>query len=216
MAEISKDPNLIEAFLNGEDVHQSTASKIFNIPIDFVSPEQRRMAKTANFGIIYGISIFGLKERLDISFGEAKSLIEGYFETYPMVKKYMDDIVSLAKENGYVSTLTGRRRYLKDINTTNSVVRGYAERNAINAPLQGTAADIIKKAMVDIYREFKENNLKSKMIIQVHDELNFDVLPEEKDIVLNIIKDKMENVMPSLSIPMVVDIGVGASWLEAH
>ena len=216
MAEISEDPNLMEAFSNGEDVHQSTASKIFNIPIEFVTPDQRRMAKTANFGIIYGISVFGLKERLNISYGDAKKLIEDYFSTYPLVKKYMDDIVSFAKENGYVSTLTNRRRYINDINTTNNVVRGYAERNAINAPLQGSAADIIKKAMVDIHKEFKSKNIKSKMIIQVHDELDFDVLPSEKDVVVSIIKDKMENVMSSLNVPMVVEVGCGESWLLAH
>lgn len=216
MAEISGDPNLMEAFSNGEDVHQSTASKIFNIPIEFVTPDQRRMAKTANFGIIYGISIFGLKERLNISYGDAKKLIEDYFATYPLVKKYMDDIVSFAKENGYVSTLTNRRRYINDINTTNNVVRGYAERNAINAPLQGSAADIIKKAMVDIHKEFKLKNIRSKMIIQVHDELDFDVLPSEKDVVMSIIKDKMENVMPSLNVPMIVEVGCGESWLLAH
>lgn len=216
MAEISEDPNLMEAFSNGEDVHQSTASKIFNIPIEFVTPDQRRMAKTANFGIIYGISVFGLKERLNISYGDAKKLIEDYFATYPLVKKYMDDIISFAKENGYVSTLTNRRRYINDINTTNNVVRGYAERNAINAPLQGSAADIIKKAMVDIHKEFKSKNIKSKMIIQVHDELDFDVLPSEKDVVVSIIKDKMKNVMSSLNVSMVVEVGCGESWLLAH
>lgn len=216
MAELSEDKGLLEAFTNDEDIHRATAANLYNIPIEFVTDEQRRHAKTANFGIIYGISIYGLSERLGISFSDSKKLIEEYFEAYPNVKKYMDDSISKAKKQGYVSTITSRRRYIKDINSPNAVVRGYAERNAINAPLQGSAADIIKKAMVDIYAEFKRQNLKSKMIIQVHDELNFDVFHEEQDAVLSIIKNKMQNVIKSLSVPMKVDIGVGYSWLEAH
>lgn len=216
MAELSGDPDLMDAFLNDQDIHNATAAKLYNVPVEFVTPEQRRNAKTANFGIIYGISTFGLTGRLGISFGEAKKLINEYFTTYPTVKKYMDRVVENARENGYVETITHRRRYLADINSRNAVVRGYAERNAINAPLQGSAADIIKKAMVDIYHEFQRRGLKSKMIIQVHDELNFDVFPVELEEVKSIVLEKMQGVFPSLSVPLSVSIGVGESWLQAH
>ena len=175
----------------------------------------RRKAKTANFGIIYGISVFGLSQRLNIPRDEAKYLIEGYFETYPDIKKYMDASIETAKKNGYVTTILKRKRVLADINSGNSIVRGYAERNAINAPIQGSAADIIKIAMVKIHKRFKDENIKSKMILQVHDELNFSVLESELDKVKRIVVEEMESAYP-LSVPLKADCGIGANWLEAH
>lgn len=215
MAHFSKDEHLTKAFKNGEDVHAATASKIFNVSIDEVTSDMRRKAKTANFGIIYGISAFGLSERLTISRSEAKSLIDGYFENFPDVKSFMDQCIAGAREKGYVETLFGRKRYLPDINSRNSVVRGVAERNAINAPIQGTAADIIKMAMVKIYQEFRKKKLESKMILQVHDELNFDVKKNELDKVKKIVIDCMENAC-KLSVPLEIDMGVGDNWMEAH
>jgi DNA polymerase-1 len=215
MAHMSKDGNMLNAFKNNEDIHQSTAAKIFNISADQVTRDMRRKAKTANFGIIYGISAFGLSQRLNIQRSEAKELIDGYFRSYPGVKKYMEYIVKMAREYGYVETLMGRRRYLKDINSRNAVVRGFAERNAINAPLQGSAADIIKIAMIDIHEELIKKHLKSKMILQVHDELVFDVFKPELDEIKNTVIHKMEHAYP-LDVPLVVDCGVGNNWLEAH
>ncbi len=215
MAHLSQDAHLIEAFNRGEDIHAATAARIYKIPLADVSSEMRRKAKTANFGIIYGISAFGLAERLNISRGEAKALIDGYFENFPGVKTYMDQCIHLAREKGYVETLFGRKRYLPDINSRNAVVRGVAERNAINAPIQGTAADIIKKAMVDIHQRLTAQNLQTKMILQVHDELNFEVYKPELDRVKSLVKEAMESAV-KLRVPLVVDMGVGNNWLEAH
>lgn len=215
MSHLSNDKNMIEAFNSGADIHAATAAKIYKIPIEEVTSDMRRKAKTANFGIIYGISIFGLAERLSIPRSEAKELIDGYFETYPQVKEYMDKSIELARQQGYVETIFGRKRYLPDINSRNATVRGYAERNAINAPIQGSAADIIKIAMVRIYDRFKTENLKSKMILQVHDELNFNVLESELEIVKEIVINEMENAY-KLLVPLKVDCGTGKNWLEAH
>lgn len=215
MAHLSEDPNLLEAFLNNEDIHTATAAKINKIPIADVTRDMRSQAKTANFGIIYGISAFGLSQRLNISRSEGKDLIDGYFESYPKVKEYMDESIRIAREKGYVETLLGRRRQLADINSRNAVVRGMAERNAINAPIQGSAADIIKLAMINIYRRFNEEKLQSKMILQVHDELNFDVYKPELDRVKEIVIHEMQNAI-SLKVPLIVDFGVGENWLEAH
>jgi DNA polymerase-1 len=215
MAHMSKDENIINAYRNKEDIHLSTASKIYNVPISKVTREMRGRAKTANFGIIYGISSFGLSQRLHISRTEAKELIDGYFRAYPGVRKYMDDIIRIARDKGYVETLLGRRRYLNDINSRNSFVRGFAERNAINAPIQGTAADIIKIAMINIHKEFNKNKLLSRMILQVHDELVFNVYKLELEQVKEIVIREMENAYP-LNVPLVVDTGSGINWLEAH
>jgi DNA polymerase-1 len=215
MAHMSKDENIFNAFRNREDIHLSTAAKIFNVPVNSVTREMRNKAKTANFGIIYGISAFGLSQRLHISRTEAKELIDGYFRSYPGVKKYMDDIIRIARDKGYVETLLGRRRYLNDINSRNSFVRGFAERNAINAPIQGTAADIIKIAMINIHKKFKNDKLHTRMILQVHDELMFDVYKPELEQVEEIVIKEMENAYP-LNVPLVVDTGTGMNWLEAH
>lgn len=215
MAHMSKDANMLNAFRNNEDIHLSTAAKIYNVPAENVTREMRGKAKTANFGIIYGISAFGLSQRLHISRTEAKDLIDGYFRSYPGVKKYMEDIIRIAGEKGYVETLLGRRRYLNDINSHNSFVRGFAERNAINAPLQGTAADIIKIAMINIHRKLEDYKLRTKMILQVHDELIFDVYKPELEKVKEMVMREMENAYP-LDIPLVVDTGSGTNWLEAH
>lgn len=215
MADLSQDKNLLQAFINKEDVHAATASKIYKTPINEVSSEMRGRAKTANFGIIYGISAFGLSQRLNISRKEGKELIDGYFENYPSVKEYMDKSISIARGNGYVETMMGRKRQLPDINSRNAVVRSNAERNAINAPIQGSAADIIKLAMINIYTKMNEAGLKSKMILQVHDELNFDVLKSELDKVKAIVIAEMENAV-KLSIPLTVEYGEGNNWLEAH
>lgn len=215
MAHLSKDPNMVEAFNSGEDIHASTAAKIYKIPMGEVTGDMRRKAKTANFGIIYGISVFGLAERLSIPRGEAKELIDGYFETYPKVKEYMDKSISLAREKNYVETVFGRKRYLPDINSRNATVRGYAERNAINAPIQGSAADIIKVAMNRIFERFVQEGLKSKMILQVHDELNFNVVENELSKVQEIVIEEMENAY-KLIVPLKADCGKGKNWLEAH
>lgn len=215
MAHLSGDENLIEAFNNGYDIHTATAAKVFKKNIDEVDKDMRRKAKTANFGIIYGISAFGLAERLDISRSEAKQLIDDYFESYPAIKSYTENVIQSARENGYVETLLGRRRYLSDINSHNSVVRGYAERNAVNAPIQGTAADIIKIAMINIFRKFNEAKLKSKMILQVHDELNFNVYSDELDQVKQIVLEEMQGAM-KLQVPLIAEFGIGSNWLEAH
>ncbi|MDR3218995.1 MAG: DNA polymerase I [Dysgonamonadaceae bacterium] len=215
MADLSEDKNMIEAFLSGKDIHAATAAKIFGIPIEEVSRDMRRKAKSANFGIIYGISVFGLSEQLHIPRGEAKRLIDGYFATYPDVKEYMERSIEKARENGYVETIFHRKRFLPDINSRNAIVRGYAERNAINAPIQGSAADIIKLAMNRIYHRFEAENLQSKMIMQVHDELNFNVVASESEIVRKIVVEEMENAA-RLKVPLVADCGIGKNWLEAH
>lgn len=215
MAHLSGTRELIDAFLNGEDVHAETASKIYHVPLNEVTQEMRRRAKTANFGIIYGISAWGLAERLKISRKEGKELIEGYFTLYPGVKRYMEESVEKARKKGYVETIMGRRRYLRDINSRNAVVRGVAERNAVNAPIQGSAADIIKKAMICIHQRLKEQGLRSKMILQVHDELNFKCHHEEIEVLRRLVEDCMEHVV-SLSVPLTVGMGYGKSWYEAH
>ena len=215
MAHLSQDHNMIEAFKSGHDIHAATAAKIYHLPIEEVTSDIRRKAKTANFGIIYGISVFGLSDRLGIPRGEAKELIDGYFATYPQVKIYMDKCIEAARGNGWVETLLHRKRYLPDINSHNANVRGFAERNAVNAPIQGTAADIIKIAMVNISRRFREEQLRSKMILQVHDELNFNVVHDELYLVKSIVTREMEGAL-SLSVPLKVDVGVGQNWLEAH
>ncbi len=215
MAHLSGDENLIDAFVAGHDIHAATAAKIYKKPIEEVTREERSKAKTANFGIIYGISAFGLAERMGVSRTEAKQLIDGYFETYPGVKRYMDESIEKARQNGYTETLFGRRCYLSDINSNNSVVRGYAERNAINAPIQGTAADIIKIAMVRVAARMKAENIKSKMILQVHDELNFSVVPSEKEQLQQLVTEEMEKAA-QLSVPLKADCGWGKNWLEAH
>lgn len=215
MAHLSNDAHMVEAFVSGEDIHAATAAKIYNVPINEVTSDMRRKAKTANFGIIYGISVFGLAERLNIPRAESKELIDGYFNTYPEIRKYMDESIRVAKEHGYVETIFKRKRFLPDINSGNAVVRGYAERNAINAPIQGSAADIIKLAMIKIHQRFEEEGLKSRMILQVHDELNFNVYKEEYEKVKEIVLDSMENVI-KLRVPLIADYGEGKSWLEAH
>ena len=215
MAHLSNDENMIEVFREGKDLHAATAANIYKKPIDEVTRDERTKSKRANFGIIYGITVFGLAERLDIPRDEAKMLIDGYFQTFPQVQDYMEQSKEVARQKGYVTTLFGRRRYLPDINSANSVVRGFAERNAINAPIQGTAADIIKVAMIHIFERFKEENIKSKMILQVHDELNFSVLPEEKEKVEHIVLEEMQNAF-LMKVPLVADSGFGDNWLEAH
>ncbi len=215
MAHLSGDKNMIEAFRSGYDIHAATAAKVYKKDINEVTREERSKAKTANFGIIYGISVFGLAERMDVDRKEAKELIDGYFETYPDVKKYMDGIIELARQQGYIETIFNRKRFLPDINSRNAVVRGYAERNAINAPIQGSAADIIKVAMVRIYRRFMQEGIRSTMIIQVHDELNFNVLPEEKERVQQIVIEEMEHAY-TMQVPLKADCGWGKNWLEAH
>lgn len=215
MADMSGDASMISAFLSGEDIHRATAAKIYHEEIANVTADQRRNAKTANFGIIYGISAFGLASRLGISRSEAKELIDGYFRTYPGVKDYMERSILQARDNGYVTTVMGRKRMLPDIHSRNSVVRSFAERNAINAPLQGSAADIIKLAMVDIYREMSQRNLRSRMILQVHDELVFDVVPEEKDEMIKLVTENMVRAYTG-RVPMEVGLGMGENWLEAH
>jgi len=215
MAHLSGDENMIADFLSGQDIHAATAAKIFHVGINDVTEEMRSKAKTANFGIIYGISSFGLSERLFISRKEAKELIEDYFTSYPGVKLYMEESIRRARENGFVTTMFGRRRYIRDINSRNRVVRGNAERNAINAPIQGTAADIIKIAMVNIFRRLRDEKLRAKMILQVHDELIFEVLPEELEVLKNIVVTEMSGAA-SLKVPLKVDLGIGNNWLEAH
>jgi DNA polymerase I len=215
MAHLSKDPNMLDGFRHGDDIHASTAAKIYKEKLEDVTSDQRRKAKTANFGIIYGISVFGLAERMQVDRKEAKDLIDGYFATYPEVKTYMDSCIEVAKEKGYVETISNRKRFLPDINSKNGVVRGFSERNAINAPIQGSAADIIKIAMINIHKRFIDEGIKSKMILQVHDELNFSVILSEKEKVQQIVIEEMERAYP-LSIPLKADYGWGSNWLEAH
>ena len=215
MAHLSQDPQMIEVFREGKDLHAATAANIYKKPIEEVTRDERTKSKRANFGIIYGITVFGLAERLDIPRDEAKMLIDGYFDTFPQVHDYMEKSKEVARQQGYVTTLFGRRRYLPDINSANSVVRGFAERNAINAPIQGTAADIIKVAMIHIFQRFKTEGIKSKMILQVHDELNFSVYPDEKEKVEHIVLEEMQNAF-QMVVPLVADSGFGENWLEAH
>ena len=215
MAHFSRDPHMVEAFRSGQDIHAATAAKIFNISIDQVTKDQRRQAKTANFGIIYGISAFGLAQQLDCSRSEAKALIDGYFAAFPGVIDYIEKQKELARQQGYAITLFGRKRYLPDILSNNATVRSFAERNAVNSPIQGTAADIIKMAMVTIHRRLKEEGLKAQMIMQVHDELNFNVPVNEVDKVREIVINEMQNVV-HLTVPLIADCGVGNNWLQAH
>jgi DNA polymerase-1 len=215
IAEFSKDASMLDAFRNGIDIHTSTASKVYGVRLDQVTSEMRRNAKMVNFGIIYGISAFGLSQRLNIPRKEAATIIENYFREFPTIKEYMDGSIESARKNGYVETILGRRRYLRDINSANAVVRGFAERNAINAPIQGSAADMIKVAMINIHNELNSMNLKSKMILQVHDELVFDVALDELEIIKPVIRDKMVNAI-KMEVPIEVEIGSGRNWLEAH
>ncbi len=215
IAALSEEENMMEAFKNGEDIHASTAAKVFNVPLDEVTREQRSNAKTVNFGIVYGVSAFGLSNQTDLSRSEAKELIDTYYETYPKLKAYMSAQVDFARENGYVETVLNRRRYLKDINSRNAMVRSGAERNAVNAPIQGSAADIIKLAMINIYNRFKKEGFKSKMLLQVHDELVFDAHKDELEIIRPIIKYEMENAF-KMSVPLDVEVGIGENWLQAH
>jgi DNA polymerase-1 len=215
MAAFSEDETMIEAFKNGRDIHATTASKIYKVPLEEVDSTMRSKAKTANFGIIYGISAFGLSQRLNIPRSEASEIINAYFEEFPAVKQYMDKVIKDAQKNEFVETLLGRRRYLRGINSGNQVERGNAERNAINAPIQGSAADMIKLAMINIHEYIQKNNLKSRMILQVHDELVFEVPKDELEILRNAVEDLMKNAMP-LAVPMEVGMGTGKNWLEAH
>ncbi|WP_419213751.1 DNA polymerase I [Maribacter sp. X9] len=215
IAALSEETTMIEAFKNGEDIHASTASKVFDVPLEEVTREQRSNAKTVNFGIIYGVSAFGLSNQTDLSRAESKELIDTYYKTYPKLRNYMSEQVDFARENGYVQTVLGRRRYLKDINGSNAIVRGAAERNAVNAPIQGSAADIIKIAMINIHKKLEDGNYKSKMLLQVHDELVFDVFKPELDELKTLIKSEMENAY-KLDVPLDVEVGVGDNWLVAH
>jgi len=215
MAAFSKDEQMMQAFRNNDDIHAITASKIFKVPISEVTPDMRRKAKTANFGIIYGISAFGLSQRLNIPRTEAKELIDGYFENFPGVKQYMDKSISDARTQGFVQTIMGRKRYLTDINSANAIVRGVAERNAINAPIQGSAADVIKIAMINIWREMKKHDLQSKMMMQVHDELNFDALKTEVELLKQIVQKCMETAV-DIGVPLTIEMNTGNNWLEAH
>jgi DNA polymerase-1 len=212
---LSQDEEMLKAFNEGKDIHAITAAKIYQIPEEQVDSEKRRKAKTANFGIIYGISAFGLSQRLNISRTEAKELIDGYFVNFPKIKGFMDKQIELARNQGFVKTIKGRKRYLSDINSANAVVRGMAERNAINAPIQGSAADIIKIAMINIYRQFETLKLKSKMVLQVHDELNFDVQIDELEQVKQIVKTEMEGAV-DIGVQLTVEMNAADNWLDAH
>ena len=215
IAALSGDEGMIEAFVNKYDIHSATASKVFDVPMDEVTREMRSKAKMVNFGIIYGISAFGLGQRLSIPRKEAKEIIDSYFEKYPKIKSYMDESIVQAKANGYVETLLGRRRNLKDINSSNAIVRGHAERNAINAPIQGTAADVIKIAMINVLKEMKAKKLNSRMLLQVHDELVFDVDKNEVEIMEKLVKENMENAV-NIVVPLEVEMSTGDNWLQAH
>ena len=215
IAALAEDEAMISAFKNGEDIHKATAAKVFEVPPEEVSREQRSNAKTVNFGIVYGVSAFGLSQQTDMSRKEAKAAIDGYFRTYPGIKEYMDKQVSIARDKGYVETITGRRRYLKDIESRNAVVRGHSERNAVNAPIQGSAADIIKLAMIELDRTMRHAKMKSKMLLQVHDELVFDARLDELDALKAMVIEKMEAAV-ALAVPMVAEVGTGNNWLEAH
>ena len=215
IAALSGEENMIQSFLNNEDIHKATASKVFNVPLEEVTREQRSHAKTVNFGIIYGVSAFGLSNQTSLSRAESAALIEAYYQTYPKLKTYINDQIQFAREHGYVQTILGRRRYLKDINSQNAIVRGGAERNAVNAPIQGSAADIIKIAMITIHKKLSTENWKSKMLLQVHDELVFDVHNSELEKIEPMIKHEMEHAF-TLNVPLTVEIGKGKDWLAAH
>jgi DNA polymerase-1 len=215
MAHLSGDESLITAFEQGEDIHTATAARLFHKSLAEVTSDERRKAKTANFGIIYGISSFGLSQRLDIPRREAQEIISGYFASYPKVKEYMDGVVEQAGRDGYVSTIFGRRRYLSDINSRNAIARGLAQRNAVNAPIQGSAADIMKIAMIRVNCRFREEGIRSRVILQVHDELVVDMLRSEREHVVRIVTEAMESAA-SLYVKLLVDCGVGENWLEAH
>ena len=215
IAALSKDPAMVKAFQSNEDIHAATAARVFDVPPEKVTREQRSNAKTVNFGIIYGVSAFGLSQQTKLNRTESKELIDNYYDSYPQLKKYISDQVNFAREQGYVATVLGRRRYLKDINSQNAVVRGAAERNAVNAPIQGSAADIIKLAMIQIHQKVKTENWQSKMLLQVHDELVFDVLKSEKEDFEKMVKTEMENAF-DIGLPLLVDVGFGDNWLEAH
>ena len=215
IAALSGEPNMIKSFQNGEDIHASTAAKVFNVPLEAVTREQRSHAKTVNFGIIYGVSAFGLSNQTSLTRSESKELIDAYYQTYPRLKAYIQEQMESAREHGYVQTVLGRRRYLKDINSANAVVRGAAERNAVNAPIQGSAADIIKIAMINIHKRLIAENWKSKMLLQVHDELVFDVHNSELERIQPMIKHEMEEAF-KLDVPLEVELGHGKDWLQAH
>jgi DNA polymerase-1 len=215
IAELSQDQAMMTAFKEGVDIHTATASKVFGVNLDEVDKDMRRNAKAVNFGIVYGISAFGLSENLGIARKEAAEIINQYFIQYSGVRKFMDQSIQFARDNGYVETIMGRRRYLRDINSNNAIVRGFAERNAINAPIQGSSADMIKIAMINIYNEFEKQQLQSKMLLQVHDELVFDTHIEELETVKQIVKNKMQNAI-KLEVPLDVDMSTGQNWLEAH
>jgi DNA polymerase-1 len=215
IAALSKDEGMVSAFQNDEDIHAATAAKVFGVPLEEVTREQRSNAKTVNFGIIYGVSAFGLSQQTNLNRAESKKLIETYYATYPKLRAYIQDQIDFARDHGYVATVLGRRRYLKDINSQNAIVRGAAERNAVNAPIQGSAADIIKLAMIAIQKRLRQEKWNSKMLLQVHDELVFDVPKSEVDTLKTMVKTEMENAF-QLEVPLVVDIGMGSHWLEAH
>ena len=216
LAALTQDPALLEALTSGEDIHRATAANVFGLPLAEVTKEQRNQAKMVNYGISYGISAFGLSQRLGIPRGDAKNLIDGYFAQYPGIKQYMTDTVARARERGYVETITGRRRYLPDVRSANATVRAAAERNAINMPIQGSSADLSKIAMVQIARVAREENWRTKMLLQVHDELVFDLYLPEKARVLEVVQDRMKHALPDLPVPIEVETGLGANWLEAH
>ncbi len=215
IAALSKDESMIKAFNNNEDIHKSTASKVYNVNIDDVTSEQRNNAKTVNFGIIYGVSAFGLSQQTDLNRTEAKKLIELYYSSYPKLNDYINNQINFARDNGYVETILGRRRYLRNIHSQNAIVRSSSERNAVNAPIQGSAADIIKLAMINIQNIIEKEKLKSKMLLQVHDELVFDVHKSELKFLKSMVKKEMENAY-KLDIPLIVEIGIGNNWIEAH
>jgi DNA polymerase-1 len=215
IAALSKDEPMMEAFKQGQDIHAATAAKVFGVKLEEVDRDMRSKAKAVNFGLMYGQSAFGLADNLGISRTEAKDIIEEYFKQFPTIRGYMDSNIQFAKQNGYVETIMGRRRYLSDINSNNQTVRGYAERNAINAPIQGSAADIIKMAMINVHSEMHKRKMKSKLLLQVHDELVFDAHKDELDELKDLVSEKMVNAV-NLEVPMVVDMGTGQNWLEAH
>jgi len=215
IAALSREPGLLEAFRTGADVHTATAARVYHVTFETVTPEMRRKAKMVNYGIAYGISAFGLAQRLGIPRKEAMEIIDEYFRQFSGIRKYMDDTIAFARSHGYVQTVTGRRRYMRDITSSNATVRGGAERNAINAPIQGSAADMIKIAMVNIYRELRQRKLKTKMLLQVHDELVFDLYAPEEAEVRQLVEEKMRSAI-QLEVPIEVEVGVGDNWLEAH
>ena len=215
IAGLSKDDSMINAFTIGRDIHTETASKIFKVGLDKVSREMRGKAKMVNFGIIYGISAFGLSQRLGIKRGEAKEIIDNYFLEFPSVKNYMDGTINFAKKNGYVETIFKRKRFLNNINSGNATMRGFDERNAINAPIQGSAADIIKIAMINVHQKLVEKNMRSKLLLQVHDELVLEIIKEEQEMVRNLVKNEMMNAV-NFNVPLEVEIGIGENWLQAH